>query len=131
MKKSTTSHLDAGLGWFALKTIRKGEVIGYNIGPIVYTNLTKMRRTTKIYKENVVQGTVKIIRKWKNEPMEMVMDKVVIDRKVWKVSALFCAMRYIIVGTCFLGDFTREAERSTEPRENDVQLLHCKFLTSP
>lgn len=77
-------------------------------------------------REKVMQVRVETFQKWVIELPERVTDKKGIERKVWRLKALFCAMQYINDASYFLGDNTLEIEGVNKPRENNVQVLQSR-----
>lgn len=51
IRKPTVHHADAGLDFYASKTLGKDEVVKYYYDPLVFANLTEEQHKKKIHEE--------------------------------------------------------------------------------
>ena len=64
IKKSTIKHPHSGLGVFAKKGFKTGDIIGYYYGTLVYGDLDKAHRVRKRYGEGLMSVSSDEYRKW-------------------------------------------------------------------
>ena len=102
LKRSNIKHEKSGMGVFAGRTIKMGEIVGYYYGTLVYHNLFKRKQVTKTYGNGVLAVTTERYRNYalqltvKTENFDKVRDRMEDGfLSVCIVPAPFCVMGYV------------------------------------
>lgn len=94
-KKSGIAHADAGRAVFAAQPMKKGSIVRYYYGSLVYDYFSSTGSRFKTYGESVMKVTRETYLGLTNQLLETAMNRNMGHRSVRIVTALFCTIRYL------------------------------------
>ena len=128
IRKSTIKHKDAELGVFAKKGFKKGEVIGYYYGTLVYGDLGKHHKVRKRYGTGIMSVSSQEFTKWALQIDFTFVDADNRQHTAYICPGPMCTMRYINDARYLEGDADYDAFQKKTLK--NVREANCEYVIS-
>lgn len=130
VQPSTIKQPKAGLGLFAWNNFGRDTVIGFYDGSLVYSNLNGRPQQHRMYGEGAMIVTVDDFQKRAIQLYRPCQPMKGTARKIWVVTAKFCAARFINDPRYLPGDKERTSSRTDTPRKaHAIFHMSCQPLS--